>query len=620
MYDKLGEFAYNFFSLDLSGSKRDVVFVKKIQTVDMTDAGRPSQFQHEVAGLEDGEEETKKTCRWRVFAVIHGISRLAVLLTICTFFLTSFISSLNVALKVTYELPARHAKHTALENLASVCLLVLLGCTIILASVVLSLFWEVVLLVFYKTSKPWMLTVIVLFAVTLIVVTVFNTITASERPIVIRFLENSFETSWWVILVFTTVVSAGLMFFVYKEKRYEKLALAWKMGLLISEGLLAVFLILTPVSFQLTGSSPSTVAFSFFYILFAMIAIVGLVLRGKKIKRKKQISLINWKIMFALGFFYFLILMIAGVSGVTSDVKDAKSVAESWPDGARTQGREIFPRNVTNPNQLPKYLICQNRWSSLNFNIMELGYLARLPYRIVTNQTEISYLANVYFKERGLRWELKRMTSSKPVFYHMHERGSNVHVIGIRGTKTTGDWFENAQLWGEIFIMQAVSSILPIQRLPKRVISSFIYRSGMIGDLLTSDRAKLYFQSIEDYIRDIRSKNSSMEILLVGHSLGGGVAKFIGAKMKIPAVAFSSPGEVYNHVKFGYTYNDLQRYTATVIPDGDFVTWIDKHGGFIQNIRCAVKGIMGCHKVLSTYCELRDSCGWQSRMKCPNDN
>ncbi|KAK3747129.1 hypothetical protein QZH41_004410 [Actinostola sp. cb2023] len=270
------------------------------------------------------------------------------------------------------------------------------------------------------------------------------------------------------------------------------------------------------------------------------------------------------------------------------------------------------------PPRVPGYPICNKKWSGLPLEITDMAFLAATAYKISTNKTNIRNIVNDYFKDRNINWVVESVNAKKPFFFHIRNSAKKVNIFSIRGTVDLRDWFENAKIWNEIAVFQLISVALPVQHLPFEFVAFFISISSSVDYLLHRSTYTQYFKLLEDYVK--AEYNMSEEYFLVGHSLGGGLAKIIGSRNKIPAIAISSPGEIYNHVKFNYTLEDVQKYTTTVRAQNDPVTWIDRSGGLVQYVECANSGYVGegCHPIKNTYCELKKKCHVTSRINyCP---
>ncbi|KAJ7377916.1 hypothetical protein OS493_025811 [Desmophyllum pertusum] len=175
--------------------------------------------------------------------------------------------------------------------------------------------------------------------------------------------------------------------------------------------------------------------------------------------------------------------------------------------------------------------------------------------------------------------------------------------------------FENLKLWSEIISYQVTSVALPAQTFPLNFVTSYVSVASFLERLLHHDREDFSFASIESYIEEI-NRTADNSVFLTGHSMGGGLAKIIGSRQKVTTVSFSSPGELCIRAKMGFTLDDLQRYTTSVVSRDDMVTWVDFHGGLVQHIGCNASSYVQCHSIVNTYCELKRSCGFHTPVTC----
>lgn len=95
---------------------------------------------------------------------------------------------------------------------------------------------------------------------------------------------------------------------------------------------------------------------------------------------------------------------------------------------------------------------------------------------------------------------------------------------------------------------------------------------------------------------------------MTGHSLGGGLAGIVGAKLKLPSVAFSPPGLKFSRLKHGLRLRDLA-HTTVVAPIRDPVPLVDKHTGLVQHTGCNESSALLCHLPQLMVCDLLQRCG-----------
>jgi len=81
-------------------------------------------------------------------------------------------------------------------------------------------------------------------------------------------------------------------------------------------------------------------------------------------------------------------------------------------------------------------------------------------------------------------------------------------------------------------------------------------------------------------------------VLLVGHSLGGGVAKIVGARLGLTVFAVGAPGITLAHKIFGISSQHVGRGEINLINTGDIVPLIDSIQGLIFQVGWLVTGLI----------------------------
>lgn len=124
--------------------------------------------------------------------------------------------------------------------------------------------------------------------------------------------------------------------------------------------------------------------------------------------------------------------------------------------------------------------------------------------------------------------------------------------------------------------------------------------------------SRLYYRQLESYIREEilpKPRYENYQVILTGHSLGGGVAAIVGARLQALAVTFSSPGVVLSRRKFGVTLREISQYVVNIKPEGDLVPLVDVQGVKAQSIVCSANRLKySCHSILSTIAEIEGTC------------
>ena len=85
---------------------------------------------------------------------------------------------------------------------------------------------------------------------------------------------------------------------------------------------------------------------------------------------------------------------------------------------------------------------------------------------------------------------------------------------------------------------------------------------------------RYYYDILSKTIKDTilpAPRYANYQYLLTGHSLGGGIASIVGARIKAIAVTFSAPGVVLSRRKFKVKLKNVQDYVINITPIGDMV-------------------------------------------------
>ena len=128
---------------------------------------------------------------------------------------------------------------------------------------------------------------------------------------------------------------------------------------------------------------------------------------------------------------------------------------------------------------------------------------------------------------------------------------------------------------------------------------------------------RIFFQYsvIEDYLTDLTEaynknyKTFYRHIVIVGHSLGGGLAKLFGRIIDKQAISLSGPGVNAFHSLWGYEgkSENFEISAIDLVPDMDLVPRVEVSGGTIYRIICK-EGVLNCHSKDKSLCEVLIMC------------
>ena len=105
------------------------------------------------------------------------------------------------------------------------------------------------------------------------------------------------------------------------------------------------------------------------------------------------------------------------------------------------------------------------------------------------------------------------------------------------------------------------------------------------------------------YVKSITDRR----VVLVGHSLGGGLAQIAGALSGAPCASFSGPGILDTRSKFGLSRTDLVQSVINVIPSHDVVPLAGLLGGTVVAWDCPLHAF-ACHMPMLPPCGMHALC------------
>jgi len=248
------------------------------------------------------------------------------------------------------------------------------------------------------------------------------------------------------------------------------------------------------------------------------------------------------------------------------------------------------------------YLVCEKKWKG--FSVLDFGLLSHLAY------SEDPYFTQDLktFFPNCTNCQVIHRYNATVSFYDFYVPEQNLSIIAVRGTHLFLDVIQDFDIWKEISLLQFASMLGPFLNFWPESMTSRIIQAVSLTEqtaVVASSGSRFYYQDLDDYVRIQQKKRN---IILTGHSLGGGIANIVGAHRRIETVAFSAPGTIYNRYKLNIELNDINRYCVNIIPDNDIVPKIDRNGGSIQSLDCD-ETFIKCHSISRTVNRLTQSCG-----------
>ena len=256
--------------------------------------------------------------------------------------------------------------------------------------------------------------------------------------------------------------------------------------------------------------------------------------------------------------------------------------------------------------------VCAFRWGSLD--ALDFGTFAWVAYG---DDENIADVLNQYFlyrhKTNMQDWETTHVSpaGSPVVFYEARSPSNNITVLATRGTVETTDWMENVAVWSESGLLEIISVIIPLTSvLPVDVVSKYVKWASLVEG--AHDKGPLYyFRSVEDQLEQSKIRFPNDTFFLAGHSLGGGIAKIVGARQNLPAITLSSPGVLFLKDKFDFTEANLNNNAITISARFDAIPFFGRHGGTYAAVDCTHSALNPgeCHDSGRLICAMDNICG-----------
>ena len=183
-------------------------------------------------------------------------------------------------------------------------------------------------------------------------------------------------------------------------------------------------------------------------------------------------------------------------------------------------------------------------------------------------------------------------------------------IFAIQGSIKKLDWWVDIEIFcsSAIFTLLNTISLSQLESLNSQVINWLLTIPLRVLEKFTL--FKRYTESLQNQIdKEIVKINGTRNILIAGHSLGGGLSKFLGLKYHKESISFSGPGitpleyKLKNEIDYKYYKMNL----IDVIPDYDVIPRIENTAGIKYRVLCD-KGFFGCHSIERTICQIGATC------------
>ena len=199
---------------------------------------------------------------------------------------------------------------------------------------------------------------------------------------------------------------------------------------------------------------------------------------------------------------------------------------------------------------------------------------------------------------------------------HFRIPSKNISILSFRGTDSLTDVFTDIELWISSVIVRYFDYLFPF------VLSTSNENKAHIDELTLFTQKIFRTSLINRYIEDFSNyidnfslpiiKENNDDVVVVGHSLGGGLAKIIGIKYGFSVLSLSGGDAAIIQNKYKRKDIDYQLLSIIdVVPEKDIITKLSFPIGSIYIVPCK-DGIFNCHDLKRTIYQMVGSCGSNS--------
>ncbi|EMD46753.1 Hypothetical protein EHI5A_201680 [Entamoeba histolytica KU27] len=180
-----------------------------------------------------------------------------------------------------------------------------------------------------------------------------------------------------------------------------------------------------------------------------------------------------------------------------------------------------------------------------------------------------------------------------------------IKVITFRGSQSFSDFVYDIQLFSESIFPSLSTPFFPFFTKKTLIkISKFLSYFGTKA-LPGSDQFLLGFAK-EVVMEELKDKNNP-NVVLAGHSLGGGMANILGGELGLMSFGISPPGTYLASKNFGTKKKDIPVVARAIVPEKDPIAALGEDGGLQMSIPCD-KHLFSCHSIKTSLCMIGKLC------------
>merc|ERR1719161_3061605 len=182
------------------------------------------------------------------------------------------------------------------------------------------------------------------------------------------------------------------------------------------------------------------------------------------------------------------------------------------------------------PPKSNAYPICHLKpmGSNSKLGVLDLAHIAVAAYQPTDEKIDEHVQKNFYGQVMPFIERLDRIGDFEAPFISVYFPHDKVRVMAIRGTSKSDDWLMNLGLVAQIAVLQAVGYFVPILNF---IPESSTRRLIALRNYIRDSTSHLYSEIIRHAFY-LAQANKDVELVIVGHSLGGLLASIVTAHLK----------------------------------------------------------------------------------------
>ncbi|OHT00051.1 hypothetical protein TRFO_33344 [Tritrichomonas foetus] len=350
-------------------------------------------------------------------------------------------------------------------------------------------------------------------------------------------------------------------------------------------------------------------------------------------------NVLRW-VSFIANLFFFVLILVSLFVAATEKAQDLNETFNS-----ATKTNEYFNYYTANNDQSFKLFntgdgndgiikrepkrrmttdpICYTKIKGLE--MLQHIALSIVSYHSDEEMNEIDLIMTEYF---GANWSNFVTFEKTPfpdkdydcVLRHAKIKDNKLVIFSIRGTSTRMDILADCEIFFSSFIYDVVLPFIPMFEHYSRLSANYFGKLKIIPRYVFRQFSLIdaYVSRLLAYVQSIKIEDDE-DVIVVGHSLGGALAKIVATVTGYSCVAVSAASVA--SVDTYYKNDDvvLQNAYVDVRPAQDFVVIFDRKAKSSYDIPCEV-GAMNCHAVRRTLCQVGAMCGLaeEHRQFCQN--